>query len=53
MDELGLYRMIDGSGMTYIMSRYLPWGEHVVASDIAWKEHWYSTVFYIHNSSVL
>lgn len=27
--------------LSFFMSRYLPWGEHVVASDTLWKEHTY------------
>lgn len=26
---------------TFCMSRYLPWGEHVVAPNTLWKEHTY------------
>ena len=36
------YAEITNTGdMAYIMSRYLPWGEHVVAPDTLWKEHTY------------
>lgn len=31
----------DGIGFVFDMSRYLPWGEHVVAPHTAWKEHTY------------
>lgn len=31
----------DGIGFVFDMSRYLPWGEHVVALRTAWKEHTY------------
>lgn len=27
--------------LTFYMSRYLPWGEHVVAPTTSWKEHTY------------
>ena len=27
--------------LSYQMSRYLPWGEHVVDESSAWKEHIY------------
>lgn len=30
-----------GNCFTYGYSRYLPWGEHVVAPDTLWKEHTY------------
>lgn len=33
----------EGLGFAWDMSRYLPWGEHVVAPDTAWKEHTYPT----------
>lgn len=29
--------------LSYQMSRYLPWGEHVVDESSAWKEHTYPT----------
>ena len=35
-------RYADG-GFTWFMSRYLPWGEHVTASETAWKEYTYPT----------
>jgi len=31
----------DGLGFVWDMSRFLPWGRHVVAPDTAWKEHTY------------
>ena len=31
----------DGIGFVFDMSRFLPWGEHVVAPYTAWKEHTY------------
>lgn len=31
-------RMCD---LAFIMSRYLPWGQHVVAPNTLWKEHTY------------
>ena len=31
----------DGIGFVFDMSRYLRWGEHVVALNTAWKEHTY------------
>lgn len=34
-------RWHDGIGFVFDMSRYLPWGEHVVALHTAWKEHTY------------
>ena len=35
------YARWDGSGFTWSMSRYLPWGQHVVAPETAWKEYTY------------
>ena len=35
------YARYSKSGFTWFMSRYLPWGEHVVAPDTTWKEHTY------------
>lgn len=35
------YAEVDKSGITFNMSRYLPWGEHVVAPNTLWKEHTY------------
>ena len=31
------------TGFEWFMSRYLPWGEHVVAPHTLWKEHTYPT----------
>ena len=36
------YAEIDPQGnWTYIMSRYLPWGQHIVGDNTLWKEHTY------------
>lgn len=35
------YAHWDGSSFTWSMSRYLPWGKHVVAPETAWKEYTY------------
>ena len=35
------YGKVDGSGITFFMSRYLPWGQHVVDENSVWKEHTY------------
>lgn len=35
------YAEIGKTGLFYTMSRYLPWGEHVVAPHTVWKEHTY------------
>lgn len=35
------YARWDGSRFTWSMSRYLPWGKHVVAPETAWKEYTY------------
>lgn len=35
------YARWDGSSFTWSMSRYLPWGKHVVAPETAWKEYTY------------
>ena len=35
------YGEIGKTGITFYMSRYLPWGEHIVAPETAWKEHKY------------
>jgi len=37
------YARWDGSSFTWSMSRYLPWGKHVVAPETAWKEYTYSS----------
>lgn len=33
------YAHWDGKSFVWDMSRYLPWGEHIVISETAWKEH--------------
>lgn len=35
------YAKYSNTGFTWFMSRYLPWGEHVVAPETLWKEHTY------------
>ena len=35
------YAEVGKTGLCFIMSRYLPWGEHVVAPHTVWKEHTY------------
>lgn len=35
------YAEVGKTGLAFYMSRYLPWGEHVVAPDTLWKEHTY------------
>ena len=35
------YAEVGKTGLCFYMSRYLPWGEHVVAPDTLWKEHTY------------
>lgn len=35
------YGEVGKTGLAFYMSRYLPWGEHVVAPDTLWKEHTY------------
>lgn len=35
------YGEIGKTGITFYMSRYLPWGEHIVAPETAWKEYTY------------
>ena len=35
------YAEFGKTGFTFYMSRYLPWGEHVVSPTTAWKEHTY------------
>ena len=41
MDTMYYAHWYDGCGFVWDMSRYLPWGEHVVAPHTAWKEHTY------------
>ena len=41
MDTMYYAHWYDGYGFVWDMSRYLPWGEHVVALHTAWKEHTY------------
>ena len=35
------YAEIGATGLCFTMSRYLPWGKHVVNLDTSWKEHTY------------
>ena len=35
------YGEVGKTGLAFYMSRYLPWGKHVVAPDTLWKEHTY------------
>ena len=35
------YARYGKTGFTWFMSRYLPWGEHVVNPETAWKEYTY------------
>lgn len=35
------YAEIGKTGLCFTMSRYLPWGEHVIAPHTVWKEHTY------------
>lgn len=35
------YAKYEKTGFVWFMSRYLPWGEHIVAPDTLWKEHTY------------
>lgn len=35
------YARYSKTGFTWCMSRYLPWGEHVVEPNTLWKEHTY------------
>lgn len=35
------YARYGKTGFTWFMSRYLPWGEHVIAPNTLWKEHTY------------
>lgn len=35
------YAEVGETGLCFRMSRYLPWGEHVVAPHTVWKEHTY------------
>lgn len=35
------YAKYGKTGFTWFMSRYLPWGKHVVGSNTLWKEHTY------------
>lgn len=35
------YARYGKTGFTWFMSRYLPWGEHVIAPNTLWKEHIY------------
>lgn len=35
------YARYGETGFEWFMSRYLPWGEHVIAPNTVWKEHTY------------
>lgn len=35
------YAEVTPTGLHFYMSRYLPWGEHVVSPNSLWKEHTY------------
>ena len=35
------YAEVGATGLYFRMSRYLPWGEHVIAPHTLWKEHTY------------
>src|SRR5699024_3712281 len=35
------YARYGETGFEWFMSRYLPWGEHVIAPNTLWKEHIY------------
>lgn len=35
------YAEVTPTGLHFYMSRYLPWGEHVVSPNTLWKEHTY------------
>lgn len=35
------YARYGKTGFTWFMSRYLPWGEHVIAPNTVWKEYTY------------
>lgn len=35
------YAKYQNNGFAWFMSRYLPWGEHIVAPHTLWKEHTY------------
>ena len=35
------YAEVGKTGLAFYMSRYLPWGEHVVSPDTLWKEYTY------------
>lgn len=35
------YAKYNGNSWTWYMSRYLPWGQHVVSPGTAWKEYTY------------
>lgn len=41
LDTMYYAEITDIGDMAYIMSRYLPWGEHVVDLTSTWKEHTY------------
>lgn len=35
------YAEVGKTGLVFRWSRYLPWGEHVIAPNTVWKEHTY------------
>ena len=37
------YAKYSSGSFTWFMSRFLPWGEHVIAPEAAWKEYTYPT----------
>lgn len=41
LDNFYYAEWVDKLGFVWTHSRYLPWGEHVVAEDTLWKEHTY------------
>ena len=41
LDNFYYAEWADRLGFVWTHSRYLPWGEHVVAPDTLWKEHTY------------
>ena len=41
LDTMYYAEVTERFSLAYYMSRYLPWGEHVVDEKSAWKEHTY------------
>lgn len=41
LDTMYYAEVTEGFSLAFYMSRYLPWGEHVVDEKSAWKEHTY------------